>query len=86
MPLLTLVLVAAAGGTLPAEVKTLIERRAQCEHWAGEEPYDAARAAAIDAALRRLRCATSEADEARLRRRYARQRVVLAALDAGREE
>lgn len=37
---------------LPRPVAAFIERIVYCEHWAGEEPYDAERRAEISAALR----------------------------------
>lgn len=56
----------------PPDLRAVIERRLGCNHWGGEEPYDADRAAQIRAAAERLRCRTLEADEARMRQRHAR--------------
>ena len=70
--------------TIPADAAAYVERRIACDHWAGEEPYDAARARQIAAAAKRLRCNNIDADETRLRRRYARDPDVLKALDAAR--
>lgn len=61
----------------PPPVRRFIERRESCEHWSGEEGYDATRARDIAAALRSGRCDRIETDERALRRRYARQRDVL---------
>lgn len=65
----------------PKDVSSFIERRAGCNHWLGEVPYDRERAAEISRAVHRLRCAKLEHDEATLRRRYRRQPVVLTLLD-----
>lgn len=67
-------------GPLPADVRVLIDRRADCNHWAGEEPYDRARKREIDKAIRDLRCETVQREETRLRRRYAKLPQVLLAL------
>jgi len=69
----------------PRQVRIFIERRAECVHWMGEEPYDAARRRAIDRALRRLRCGTLDRTEASLRRRYAGNPDVLAILEETRD-
>ena len=61
----------------PAPVRAFVERRDGCDHWGGEEAYDAARGREIDAAWRKLRCDRVPADEKLLRRRYARQPAIL---------
>ena len=65
---------------LPRDVRVLIDRKISCEHWAGEEPYDAGRRREIEKAVRELRCDSLERDEARLRRRYAGSKPVLKAI------
>jgi hypothetical protein len=65
----------------PKDVSSFIERRADCNHWLGEVPYDDARAAEIARAIRQLRCAGLERDESKLRRRYRQQPVLLRLLD-----
>lgn len=55
----------------PKEVAVLVERIAMCTHFAGEEPYDAARRKEISAAMRRYRCDRLDKDEAALRKRHA---------------
>jgi hypothetical protein len=54
----------------PADVRAVIERRTGCDHWQGEDPYDAERGRQIEKAIRALRCATIDADEAKMRARY----------------
>ncbi|MBU1377257.1 MAG: hypothetical protein KKE02_17415 [Alphaproteobacteria bacterium] len=76
---------AAAYGPLPREVRVLIDRRLNCDHWAGEEPYDRARKREINAALRDLRCDTVEREETRLKRRYAKLPQVLKVLADSRD-
>jgi hypothetical protein len=82
MTLPILLLAALAAPALAADVASFVARRDRCTHWADEEPYDRARAAQIAAAMRRLRCAAVDADEARLRKRYARDAAALKPLDA----
>ena len=59
-----------------------LDRRMACEHWMGEEPYDAPRRREIEAAIDGLRCAALRRDETRLRKRYAMRKDVIGALDA----
>lgn len=66
---------------LPHDVETFLDRRAQCEHWAGEEPYDGPRAREIEAAVQRLRCNSLETDEFRIRLRYKRNQLVIKAIE-----
>jgi hypothetical protein len=69
---------------LPADVAAFLEDRQQCEHFLGEEPYDAQRAAEIDAALARY-CRGTDARLAQLKQKYqagpAAVRTVLGTLD-----
>ena len=58
------------------------DRAEGCWHFAGEEPYDAARRAEINRALSELNCTTLKSDGQALRRKYARSAPALAALDA----
>lgn len=55
----------------PQDVLDFVKRRTDCNHWAGEEGYDAARRAEINAAYTKLRCATLQADEVALKTRYS---------------
>ena len=48
-------------------VTRFVERADMCAHWSGEEPYDDARRAEIDRALREMRCTTLLRDGAALR-------------------
>ena len=71
----------AAAAKLPADVTAFLDRRVNCDHWTGEEPYDAERRAEIEAAIRQFRCVTIERDEVRLRKLHAKNRAVVVALD-----
>jgi hypothetical protein len=68
---------ASARPTLPADVRHVLKRREDCDHWLGEEPYDADRRREIERAVRKLRCDTLERDEARLRRRYVTHPAII---------
>ncbi|MDB5499429.1 MAG: hypothetical protein JWP28_3460 [Phenylobacterium sp.] len=70
---------------LPHDVRAHIDRQRSCNHWAGEEPYDADRRRQIEATVRELRCARLEREERQLRRRYARVPAVLKAISDNRE-
>ena len=60
---------AHAAGPLPEDVARYIERREACDHWRGEEAYDAEREAEI---LRGIcqSCPGSDAGLARLKKKY----------------
>jgi len=66
----------AQTAALPQEVRTFISRRDDCDHFRGEASDEANRQAEIDRELRRL-CAGSDAERARLLRRYAGNKVIL---------
>ena len=65
----------------PKVVAAFIERRAYCNHFLGEEPYDAERAAELAKALGELRCHAIERDERNLRRSYRKRPAILRLLD-----
>jgi hypothetical protein len=70
---------------LPKEVAAVVMRRADCNHWMGEEPYDKARAREIERAIRQLKCDSLPGDEATLRKRYMDDPKVINALDRAQD-
>jgi hypothetical protein len=76
---------AAELSMLPA-VRSIIDRRRGCDHWAGEEPYDRERARQIAAAARRLQCDRLDRDEAAVRRNYSARGDVLRLMDQASAE
>lgn len=60
-----------AAMTVPTEVFDWMGRKLLCDHWQGEEGYDADRQARISAAVRELRCEAEPADGAALKVKYA---------------
>jgi hypothetical protein len=83
--------VAASAAPFPREVTQFMVDRDSCDHFRGEEPYDAERRAYIEENVAEL-CHGSDATLAMLRRRYATDPSVTAALHSyedrieGREE
>ncbi|OAH22448.1 hypothetical protein AX289_27170 [Methylorubrum populi] len=75
----------AARKSLPADVVAYVDRRTGCNHWGGEDAYDADRGRQIAAAVEKLGCDTIDSDETRLRRRYGRDPAVLKALEAAEQ-
>jgi hypothetical protein len=65
----------------PAAMAPLLERYYGCQHWGGEEPYDADRAAQIEAAVTKLECHALDADIAAFRSAHAEQADVLSTWD-----
>ena len=65
----------------PKAVASLIARMADCQHWRGEEPYDASRAKEMAAAMDKLRCDKLDQDMARLRKQFAHDPKVSRAID-----
>jgi hypothetical protein len=70
---------------LPAEVRAFIDRRANCNHWFGEEPYDQERKSQIRIAIKDLRCDDLTKVEAGLKSRYRRNQSVLNALELSQD-
>jgi hypothetical protein len=69
--------------TLPKDAGAVVKRRLERDHWAGEQPYDKARAREIAGAIRRNKCSSLERDEAATLKRYANDpKVVKAVNDA----
>ena len=64
---------------LPPEVRRFIDKRDTCEHWIGEEGYDAARQREINRNVHQS-CTGVDRELDRLRRVYRRNPRVLAAL------
>lgn len=60
-----------AAMTVPAEVFDWMGRKMLCDHWQGEEGYDADRRSQISAAVRDLKCEAEPADGAALKIKYA---------------
>jgi len=54
----------------PKDVILFIDRFAECNHWGGEEPYDAERRKEILVAVTRLRCSQLDVDEKVLLKKY----------------
>jgi len=65
---------------LPADVVMFKESRDICDHFRGEDPYDAKRAAEIARNLER-HCHGTDARLAALRKKYASQPQVMSALE-----
>lgn len=70
---------ATATASLPQAVITFQQRRDECDHLRGEEPYDQQRAAFLKAALAKA-CKGSDQALAALRQRFAQHPEALAAL------
>jgi hypothetical protein len=73
----------AAG--LPHDAAAVVTRRAMCNHWAGEEPYDKERAREIARAIKQNKCESLDADEAAVRKRYANTPKVIKALEDAKD-
>ena len=68
----------------PKEVAELIERVVGCNHWSGEEPYDAERKKEISSALAELKCNRLASDESRAAKKYAKNSKALKAVKEAR--
>jgi len=64
---------------LQKEVQTFLERRESCDHWRGEHGYDKERQKDIDWAICQS-CVGTDAELARLKRKYQRTAPVMEAL------
>lgn len=70
---------ATASAPLPQAIIAFQQRRDECDHLRGEEPYDQQRAAFLKAALAKA-CKGSDQALAALRKRFAQHPEALAAL------
>jgi hypothetical protein len=66
---------------LPKDAAAVVRQLAMCNHFAGEEAYDKARAREIARAIRQYKCDSLERDEATVRKRYATDPKIVKALD-----
>ncbi len=71
--------VPAVAGGAPADVAAFRRERDECDHFRGEEPYDAKRAAELKTQLLKF-CKGTDTRLAGLRKKYAGQPAVLATL------
>ena len=65
----------------PKPVKVIIDRITICDHFAGEEGYDAARRKEINAAMTRYKCDKVENDTAKLLKQYKDQPLTIKAIN-----
>jgi hypothetical protein len=70
---------------VPADVRPYLARAANCNHWTGEEPYDAKRRREIERNIRDLGCAALERDGQRLRDKYATAPQILTVMVVAEE-
>jgi hypothetical protein len=83
--LLLMTMTVAPAAAIPHDAARYLDRREGCNHWAGEEGYDAARRAQINKAIDELRCTALDRDERVLRHRYRHNRAVLRQIRKARE-
>jgi hypothetical protein len=69
----------AAPAPLPKEVQAFVDKRESCDHWRGEDGYDAERQKDIDWSLCQA-CTGTDAELARLQRKHRGNARVAAAL------
>ena len=69
----------------PRAVADYVARREGCNHWAGEEGYDADRRAEINKAIADLKCTALDRDEKVLRHRYRHNPAVLEQIKKARD-
>ena len=82
---LLLLLLTLPAAAFPSDVASYVDRREGCNHWAGEEGYDAARRAEINKAIDDLRCTALNRDEKALRHRYRHNPAVLDEIKKARD-
>lgn len=70
---------------MPRPVARLISRIVECNHWSGEEGYDAGRSAEIRKAVSALRCEDLESDEKEILRQYGSSPGVRRSIEAARD-
>lgn len=71
MTALLALLISSAPAALPADVRRFVARHESCQHWLGEDGYDADRAREIAAAVK-ASCTHIDYARSRLLKRYAK--------------
>ena len=66
---------------MPQDIAFFIARTAECNHWAGEEPYDQYRANFIRNAVEKAGCENLVGQEMKLREKYRGQPKLLDAIE-----
>jgi hypothetical protein len=69
----------------PKVVADLIDRIVECNHWGGEEAYDAERREQIRSAVAKLRCDMLDADEEKLLATVGKEVRIRQAISAARK-
>jgi hypothetical protein len=69
----------------PADVVEFIERTVECNHWAGEDPYDKERAEQIRKAIKNARCDGLAAEEQALKLKYKKDKNILDAIGKAKD-
>jgi len=77
--------VAALNKGMPKQVKMFNKRQIECNHWAGEEPYDKARAEEISATVQKLKCSALENEEKKLLKKYKSRSDVINSIHKAKE-
>lgn len=68
--------------SLPSEVQSFIKRAIECNHWGGEDGYDADRRVQIEQAMNDLNCSDIHDNKAALLRAYSSDSLIIHALNA----
>jgi len=69
----------------PKPVTDLIDRIVDCNHWRGEEPYDAGRAKEIKVAMAELRCSKLEQDTSIVFKKFESNPKAKKAIEAAKD-
>jgi hypothetical protein len=76
---LTFIPSAMADVGMPADISTFIEKRESCDHFRGEEAYDAERKAFINAQLE-INCKGTDKNLSDLKKKYAQNPEIVKSL------
>ncbi len=86
MKIVALILLLVSGLThakakFPEDVALLIDRIQDCNHFAGEEPYNEERALEIKKAFKQLKCHSLEKDKEKLLKKYRGNGEIVKAIE-----
>ena len=70
---------------MPKQVQQFNKRQIECNHWAGEEPYDKERIKEITTAIAHLKCKTLVIDEKKLLKKYQSRLDVIESINKAKE-
>ena len=68
--------------SIPMDVRHFLERSKNCNHWGGEEGYDAERQAEIEKAITELHCSSLDSEKAKLMKTHEKSPQIIDSINS----